>query len=124
MSSSTLEYLYGPLSQEYCLYFYALSVIGFLGLLTVVIYVVYTVLTSSKKLPIGFFMSMLMSVLFYGVFYFQNRLLHSMCARTLKKEGMADMPIHSSKPKKETMEDMPVHFGKPKKESMVADKKK
>ena len=107
MSSSTLDYLYGPLSQKYCMYFYVLSVIGFLLLISVVIFTVYSGLTSGKKLPIGFFMSMLMTALVYGIFYFQNRLLYTMCAGTLKKEGMSEM-----------LSD------KPKKESMVEDKKK
>ena len=88
MSSSTLDYLYGPLSQKYCMYFYALSVIGFLLLMSVVIFTVYSGLTAGKKLSYGFFMSMLMTAFVYGIFYFQNRLLYTMCAGTLKREGM------------------------------------
>lgn len=99
MSSSTLDYLYGPLSQKYCMYFYALSVLGFLALLSVVIFTVYSALTVGKKLPNGFFMSMLMTALIYGIFYFQNRLLYTMCAGTLKKEGMETHPHPKPNPK-------------------------
>lgn len=116
MSSSTLDYLYGPLNQKYCMYFYALSVIGFILLLSVVVYTVYSGLTAGKKLPIGFFMSMLMSALIYVFMYFQNRLLYSMCAGSLKKEGMSDF----FEEKKADLKPLPTL----KKESMVSDKKK
>ena len=88
MNSSTMDYLYGPLSRKYCMYFYALSVIGFLLLISVVGFTVYSGLTASKRLSYGFFMSMLMTAFVYGIFYFQNRLLYTMCAGTLQKENM------------------------------------
>ena len=88
-ASSTLDYIYGPISQKYCLYFYILSVIGFVLLLFVVIATVYQGFT--KKHPISFYLSMVMLAVLYAMFYLQNRLLYNMCVGTLKTEGMADM---------------------------------
>jgi len=85
-TSSTLDYIYGPISQKYCLYFYILSVIGFVLLLFVVIATVYQGFT--KKHPMSFYLSMIMLAVLYGMFYLQNRLLYNMCVGTLKTEGM------------------------------------
>lgn len=87
-TSSTLDYIYGPISQKYCLYFYILSVIGFILLLFVVIATVYQGFT--KKHPMSFYLSMIMLAVLYAMFYLQNRLLYNMCIGTLKKESFND----------------------------------
>ena len=74
-----METVYGPLSQDYCIYFYFLSILGFVMMsLTVLSGLVVGV---TKKKGSSFFISVLMIALAYGVFYFQNRLLYSMCVR-------------------------------------------
>ena len=74
-----METVYGPLSQDYCIYFYFLSILGFVMMsLTVLSGLVVGV---TKKKGSAFFISVLMIALAYGVFYFQNRLLYSMCVR-------------------------------------------
>ena len=83
-TSSTLDYIYGPISQKYCLYFYVLSVVGFLLLLFVLLTTVYAGLT--KKHPTTFYLSMIMLAVLYGMFYLQNRLLYNMCIGNMKKE--------------------------------------
>jgi energy-coupling factor transporter transmembrane protein EcfT len=86
--SSSLDYLYGPLSKKYCLFFYYLSVIGFVLLVFVVLYTVYA--SFSKKLPYHFYASMFSLFVIYSISYFQNRLLYSMCAASPRKEGLED----------------------------------
>lgn len=85
--SSTMDYIYGPISQKYCFYFYILSVIGFILLLVVLLATIYQGFT--KKHPMTFYLNMIMLAILYGMFYLQNRLLYNMCTGSMKKEGMA-----------------------------------
>ena len=71
--------LFTPLSREYCLWFYYLSIIGFAFL---VITLVSAIIVGFRKKKGGeYFMTMLMVALTYFIFYFQNRLLYSMCVK-------------------------------------------
>ena len=85
MSNFSLnEYLFGPLDTEYCVYFYALSVVNFLFIIFFVLYLGYSLIAGNST-------TMNSPVIIQGIFgcsilYFQNRLLHSMCS---KSEGMA-----------------------------------
>ena len=76
-SDSVMDTIYGPLSQQYCVYFYYLSIIGFVLLILSLLTSLYVGVT--KKKDSSFYMKMLMVSIGYGVFYFQNRLLYSMC---------------------------------------------
>ena len=87
--SSTMDYIYGPISQKYCFYFYILSIIGFILLLVVLLATIYQGFT--KKHPITFYLNMIMLAILYGMFYLQNRLLYNMCTGSMKKEGMEKM---------------------------------
>lgn len=87
-ANSTLDYIYGPISKKYCLYFYILSVIGFVLLMFVLIMTVYSGFT--KKHPMSFYLNMIMVALLYGMFYLQNRLLYNMCTGSMKKEGFEE----------------------------------
>ena len=70
--------LFGPLSREYCLWFYWLSVLGFVFfVLTIVGGLI--MLLSAKKFSPELLHSVVMTSIMYGIFYFQNRLLYSMC---------------------------------------------
>ena len=79
--SSVMETLYGPLSREYCIYFYYLSVIGFILFAFVIVTALF--IGISTKRGFSFYYKMLMISLVYAVFYFQNRLLYSMCINSL-----------------------------------------
>lgn len=71
--------LFSPLSREYCLWFYYLSIVGFAFL---VITLVSAIIVGFRKKKGGeYFMTMLMVALTYFIFYFQNRLLYSMCVK-------------------------------------------
>ncbi len=79
--SSVMETLYGPLSREYCIYFYYLSVIGFILFAFIIVSALF--IGISTKRGFSFYYKMLMISLVYAVFYFQNRLLYSMCINSL-----------------------------------------
>jgi hypothetical protein len=79
---STMDYLYGPLTKDYCVYFYFLSVFGFIMLCFAAVSSLFFGIF--KKKGFEFFSGMFMVCLAYGLFYFQNRLLYSMCVGSLK----------------------------------------
>jgi hypothetical protein len=78
MEDSSFATFFGPLSREYCLWFYWLAVLGFIFLLLTVISGV-MVMFSEKKVKLEMIHSVVMTAIMYGIFYFQNRLLYSMC---------------------------------------------
>lgn len=95
--SSTLDYIYGPIGKEYCIYFYILSVIGFLSLLLVIIITGYSAF--KKKYPMSFYINMIMLAILYGMFYLQNRLLYNMCTGEMVNEGFdLDLDYGEQKP--------------------------
>lgn len=82
------ETLFGPLSKQYCLYFYLLSVFGFIFLAIAVIGMLFNMF--SKKMDGKVVGGFLMAALGYGIFYFQSRLLYSMCSHS---EGLESGPF-------------------------------
>jgi hypothetical protein len=72
-----MEYIYGPLSSDFCIYFYFLSMFGFILFCFTVILGLYMGITKEKNFEFYFKTGML--CLAYLIFYFQNRLLYSMC---------------------------------------------
>ena len=79
--SSISDQLFGALPKEYCMYFYYLSVFGFIFMAITLV----TALSLMFSKPQGkkFAVGAVMAVLGYAVFYFQNRLLYSMCVHSL-----------------------------------------
>jgi|TARA_R110002096_G_scaffold36146_4_gene101330 hypothetical protein len=69
--------VFGPLGQQYCLYFYALSVMAFVIMCILGISVIAFGIKKQKGLD--YYTSALFGLLAYGIFYFQNRLLYTMC---------------------------------------------
>jgi hypothetical protein len=76
-----VDNLFGPLNSDFCLWFYFLSILGFLWLFFYLISATY--LGLMKKKGGDYWITVLAMALGYGIFYFQNRLLHSMCAKSL-----------------------------------------
>jgi hypothetical protein len=72
-----LDTLFGPLDVQYCLYFYFLSIFGFVLLVLFIVPAVFYGLKNRKGLD--YYLQIFGLSLGYLVFYFQNRLLHSMC---------------------------------------------
>jgi hypothetical protein len=77
MEKHPLANLFAPLGREYCTWFYWLSIMGFI-LMTMLI-ISGLVMGIQKKLGGQFWFSLVWSASMYAVFYFQNRLLYSMC---------------------------------------------
>ena len=73
--------LFGPMHKDYCLYFYYLSIFGFI--LLTLSFLTMVRLVIARKRGGMFYMNSFMVLLGYGIFYFQNRLLHSMCSSSL-----------------------------------------
>jgi len=80
--NSTVDYLFGPLGLEYCIYFYALSIFGFVYLVLFLIPSIYYGLT--RKTTPMYWANVLAVSVGYFVFYFQNRLLNTMCSSISK----------------------------------------
>ena len=74
--------LFSPLDKQYCLYFYWLSVIGFICVVLTIVSFMWIGL--SKKLGFEHYLHMISLALGYFIFgYFHNRLLYSICSRGL-----------------------------------------
>ena len=73
--------LFGPLDRKYCDYFYILSIFGFV--LLVILLLTSLMVGISKRKGLDFYMQTISIALGYAIFYFQNRLLHSMCVGTM-----------------------------------------
>ena len=74
---------FGPLGQEYCLYFYILSVIFFILFILSIIGVVAGVAMNYKKLNSMFILNSAFLVLNTLLAYFVNRLLNTMCVNSV-----------------------------------------
>lgn len=81
MENSTMQNLFGPLSKQYCLYFYFLSII-FLVLALILLFST-LVIGITKRKDMSFYYYSLFGILGYGMVYFQNRLLHTMCVGSI-----------------------------------------
>jgi len=67
--------------RDFCLWFYFLSVLGFVLLFISVLSALFVGI--SKKKDFSFYVQMFFVALGYAIFYFQNRLLYSMCAKSI-----------------------------------------
>lgn len=77
-----IQTTFGPLPQNYCDWFFILSVLGFVML--VVLLLTSLAVGLSQKKGVDYYMQIFSIALGYGIFYFQNRLLHTMCVASLK----------------------------------------
>jgi len=76
---NTLDYLFSPLSKDYCVYFYWLSIWTYAVFLMVLISsIIYGI---QHKKNAGYYLHASMIALISFVSYFQNRLFYSMCMR-------------------------------------------
>lgn len=79
--SDFMNTVFGPLSGEYCLYFFYLSIFSFF-LFTITI-VAGVVMGLQKGKSFGFYVSLVGASLIYLVTYFVNRLMFSICSKSL-----------------------------------------
>lgn len=73
--------LFGPLSGEYCLYFYWVSIFTFFLLTMTVVGGIVVGIQKGKGL--GFYISILGASLSYFLGYFVSRLMYSVCSKAL-----------------------------------------
>ena len=71
--------LFTPLPKDFCLYFYILSVLGFL--LVVVYILIFAWNIYKKKKGSEYIIKGIFGILGVFIIYFQNRLLYSMCVK-------------------------------------------
>jgi hypothetical protein len=79
--SDLADKIFGPLPKDYCVLFYYLSILGFVWF--VIALSLFTNMAISKTRDVSFYISAILALVGYGVFYLQNRLLHSMCTNSL-----------------------------------------
>lgn len=80
--------IFAPLvNPNYCLLFYYLSVIGvILTTLTVIIFIMTMMKNFKMSNASSIFIPLSVSILAGFIFYFQNRILYSMCKNTMKNK--------------------------------------
>lgn len=72
--------IYGPLSRDYCFWFQFLSIYGFIMMvLSILAFAMAMFSKKSAYTGVSFYM-----IITFFVFYFQNRLLHTMCLSSIK----------------------------------------
>ena len=79
MDAKTISTLFGPLDRKFCDWFFHLTVVAFVFMVLTLVSGLYVFV--EKKFDLAILFPVVWSVLMYGVFYFQNRLLYSMCIR-------------------------------------------
>jgi hypothetical protein len=79
--SDFMNTLFGPLSGEYCLYFYYLSIFSMFLFVLAVVTGLITGLRRNKNFE--FYASVVGASLIYLVTYFVNRLMFSVCSKAL-----------------------------------------
>lgn len=79
-----METVYGSLPTDYCLYFYVLSVIGFVLMILAILGGLFSAFRGGRRGGGAFsYNGLFMVVVGYFLLYFQNRLLYTMCVRSL-----------------------------------------
>jgi len=81
--ASFMDQYFGPLPREYCIYFYALSIFfGFTFVMTALSIAIF-MLTNFKKITVMFVVNSLFLLLNSFLVYLANRLLHTMCVKSI-----------------------------------------
>ena len=83
MSVSFMDRYFGPLPREFCVYFYALSVLFSAMFVTSVLSIAYFMVTHIKKVNAMFIVNSLLVLLNTFLAYLVNRLLHTMCVKSI-----------------------------------------
>jgi len=75
---------FGPLGKEYCLYFYLMSIFFFVIMVLGIFGVIVTIVKNPKQVNVMFFINAVMLLMNSILAYFVNRLLHTMCANSIR----------------------------------------
>jgi hypothetical protein len=74
--------LFGPLGEKYCFLFYLLSVVGLVFLIMTLASGLFMAFSGKTASMPVIFATVWLSII-YGIMYLQNRLLYSMCEKTI-----------------------------------------
>jgi len=74
---------FGPLSKEHCAYFYFFSVSGFIVMLMFILFTLMILVRFYKKINTSLLVNLIMMIINSFLLYFSNRLLYTMCMKTL-----------------------------------------
>jgi len=81
--SDLMNRIFGPLDKKACFYFLALSGFFFVILLFAIFGNAYIILKDMKNLTLGNLMGGMLMIFNIFVIYFVNRLLYTMCVKSL-----------------------------------------
>lgn len=77
-----MNYFFGPLPKEYCLYYYFLAVISAILFVITFVSFAFTVF-KSKKIKSGALIAMLNVLITIFISYFISRLMYTICVKAL-----------------------------------------
>lgn len=83
MSNSFMDRYFGPLPREYCVYFYALSIVFGISFGLSIVSITYFMVTHIKKVNTMFVVNSIFVLLNTFLAYIANRLLHTMCVKSI-----------------------------------------
>ena len=83
MAVSLLDQYFGPLPREYCVYFYALSIIFGIMFMISAVSIAYFMIIHFKKINTMFIVNSVFILLNSLLAYLVNRLLHTMCVKSI-----------------------------------------
>jgi hypothetical protein len=83
MGSSFMDQYFGPLPREYCVYFYALSIVFGVMFAMSFISIAYFMITHIKQVNMVFILNSILILANSFLAYIANRLLHTMCVKTI-----------------------------------------
>jgi hypothetical protein len=79
----SLNDLFTPLDKKYCDYFYYLSVITYCFFIFMILSLVWGLIFHSKKFDLYICLNSISLIISFFLSYFVNRLMYSMCVRSL-----------------------------------------
>jgi hypothetical protein len=83
MSISLMDKFFGPLPREYCVYFYALSIVFSIFFVISALSTIYFMVNHIQKVNAMFIFNSCLILLNTFFAYLVNRLLHTMCVKSI-----------------------------------------
>lgn len=77
--SNFMTTYFGPLSKQYCVYFYLMSIFFFVMFVLSIIGVIYAAMSKPKQVDFMFIVNSALLLFNTWLAYFVNRLLNTMC---------------------------------------------
>ena len=81
--SNFMEKVFGPLDKSACLYFFIITVLFFISFVLLLINELYFIVINFRKMNLRMLVNGLLILFNIFLAYFVNRLLYSMCTKSL-----------------------------------------